>query len=222
VGLNGDLVFARFVLPDDGGTLVAYQSNDAFLELAADRYNAYLKMEGLDETLAERKRQGAEAGAGREHYSRCAKTWIAPPAAAGKAGGQGGNRLVEPVGLPYEIVPLGDPASEKKLRVRLIFQGKPLAGALLRAWNRSLERDAVPTDAASRDSVPDTFEGRSDREGVVSVPVDRPGEWLLNSVHMQAAPPRSGADWESIWASFSFARAVASPFVAEKSRAPRP
>src|SRR5262245_40640998 len=130
--LNGEIPWATFVMPDDQGALVAYQSNFAAIELPAAEFDAYLELEGLAGPRATRAKLGDQAGPGRERYARCAKVWIAGSAPAGRA------RIVAPIGLPIEIVPLADPASVTPLPVRVLWHGKPLEGALVRAWNTSL------------------------------------------------------------------------------------
>src|SRR5262249_46352033 len=43
---NGDAVMARFLMPDQGGALLAYQGNFADIELPAAQFEAYLALEG--------------------------------------------------------------------------------------------------------------------------------------------------------------------------------
>src|SRR5262245_37702301 len=97
---NGELCWARYIPPDEGGQLLAYESNFTQLELPAPRFDEYLANEGLDSTLAARRALGPKAGPGRERYARCAKTWI---------GGSHPERASIVQGLPLEIVPLADP-----------------------------------------------------------------------------------------------------------------
>jgi len=47
---------------------------------------------------------------------------------------------------------------------------------------------------------------RTDKNGEARVAIDRPGEWLITSEVMVPCPEKSEADWESWWASFTFAR----------------
>ena len=195
--VNGELRWAFFIVPDDGGELLAYESNFTFLELAAPRFETYLRSEGLDDVLAARARLGAPAGPGRERYARCAKTWIA---------GRQASRALSPIGLTLEIVPLADPGAGPRLPVQVLYRGRPLAHALVRAWNRELARGDRPVDPAARDSVAPAGEVRTDAEGKATLAVDRPGEWLLNTVHMIPSEDPAQADWQSWWASFAFAR----------------
>ena len=197
--MNGDLTMSRFVTADDGGGLVSYQSTFVPIELEAAEFDRYLALEGLDVPLRARADMGANAGPGRERYARCSKTWI---------GGRDLGRLTKPVGLPLELVPLGDPEASSSLRVRLLYQGKPLPGALVKAWNRPLAHGTSPEDAATRDSIGVAGQARTDSEGIAVLPVDHPGEWMVNAVHMIPCRDRTVADWESLWASLTFARGL--------------
>jgi hypothetical protein len=194
--------FARFVAPDDSGAVVAYLSNLASIELPADRFDAYLREEGLDGPLAARAANPDRGGVGRERYRRCAKTWIAPEGAA--TGGRGRQRLLRAVGLPLEIVPLADPAASRRLRVEVRFQGSPLAGALVRAWRGELAADGRALDPGGRQTAGASDQGRTDARGRVELHIDAPGEWLLGTVHMVPCPDSTIADWESTWASLTF------------------
>ncbi len=199
--VNGALPWASFVAPDDDGALVAYQSDFASIELPAGEFDDYLRLEGLTGPRAERRRLGAGAGPGRERYARCPKTWI-----AGARAPQGAARARRPAGLPLEIVPLADPGSATPLPVRVLWRGRPLAGALVRAWNTPLASAWSPSDAAVRDSVGPRLEARTDTRGEARLALAAAGEWLIATVHMVPCAERREADWESWWASLTFAR----------------
>jgi uncharacterized GH25 family protein len=194
---NGDLTMARFIAADGGGAMVAYQSDFVPIELPAVEFDRYLELEGLDAPLHVRARLAGAAGPGRERYARCPKTWI--------AGTQSG-RALSPSGLPLEIVPLADPEFSFPLRVKVLYRGRPLAGTLVRAWNQPLDREGLPRDAAARDSVGPAAQVRSDRNGLATLSLERSGEWLVGAVHMVPSTNRAVADWESLWASLTFAR----------------
>ena len=91
---------------------------------------------------------------------------------------------------------MSKPTAPKKASVvatqprRLRFRGEPLAGALVVALNR--------------DAPEMRLSARTDAQGRVSLALGKPGAWLVKAVHMVPAPPDSGADWESLWASLSF------------------
>lgn len=193
---NGELRWALFIPPDDGGQVLAFRSQFAFIELEPQPFDRYLADEGLDAPLAARRSLGAKVGPGRERYARCAKSWIA---------GSDPNRALKPQGLPLEIVPLADPDGSPHLTVRVLYQGKPLGNALVRTWNLDLATKGRPYDGATRDSIGRFEQRRTAADGTATLDVSRPGEWLFNVVHM--VPSESDeADWQSLWASFTFAR----------------
>lgn len=174
----------RVAMP--GLHLIGYYSNPSRVELPAEKFNAYLKEEGLDSILGLRaSRNDADAGA-REIFSRCAKSLVfsGPPAE-----GQGDR----PLGFPLELVAERNPyalRAGEDLPVRLTYENWPLAGALVVAMNR-----LDPTERLT---------ARTDREGRVRLPLRGGGMWLVKAVHMITAPAGTDADWASFWASLTF------------------
>ncbi|MDP9192503.1 MAG: DUF4198 domain-containing protein [Acidobacteriota bacterium] len=85
---------------------------------------------------------------------------------------------------PYSLQP-GD-----ALPLSLTFRGKPIANVLVVAMRKGAPEKAV--------------RARTDAKGQVSLRLDGAGFWLVKAVHMEAAPPDAGVDWESWWASMTF------------------
>jgi len=196
VAHGGDTTWARFAPVDRGGLLFGYQSDFATITLDAATFEGYLSAEGLDGPLAARRDRG-DTGPGRERYRRCAKSWLA---------GTDARRATRPLGLPCEILPLSVPGAAPRLRVSVLFEGAPLAGALLNAWRQPFAVDGRPLDPVRRDTVQVAWSGRTDERGEAVVPVEAAGEWLLGVVHMIPSRDPVVADWESSWASLTFAR----------------
>jgi uncharacterized GH25 family protein len=169
-----------------GLQIVGYFSNPSVVDLPAQTFNAYLAEEGLDEIAVRRRQRNEGDAAARELYSRCAKTLMlaGPPDEA-----QQDVRL----GFPLELVAERNPyalSAGEELPVRLTYEDKPLAGALVVAQNTL---DPRTKQAA-----------RSDADGRVRFRVGDGGMWLVKTVHMVAAPADSGAHWASYWASLTF------------------
>jgi uncharacterized GH25 family protein len=199
VAERGDSLWAWFAPVDRGGVLMAYESTFQPITVDSVKFERYLVDDGLDEPRAARQARG-ETGPGRERYRRCAKTWVAGDDAAAAA-----TRVTRPVGMPFEIVPLAVPGDQPVLRVRVLFEGRPIAGALVHAWRQPLGDDAALTPAAARDTMKVASGTRTDADGIAEVPVADAGEWLIGAVHME--PSRDPvAEWESSWASLTFAR----------------
>jgi hypothetical protein len=203
----GELTWTRFAPSDGGGALVAFESDFLPIQLPSAPFNDYLRAEGLDDPLAARKGNDSP---GRERYRRCAKAWLAGSDAA---------RATAVVGLPLELVPETAPGSTAALRVRALWNGRPLAGALVKAWRTSLAADSLARPVFDRDSVSVAWQGRSDAAGVVTIPVRETGEWLVSVVHMEACREREIADWESTWASLTFSGPASSSPAARGSAA---
>jgi len=176
--------FVRASLP--GLLVIGYRSNPASVELPAEKFNQYLKEEGLDAVEALRASRNQTGAAAREVFSRCAKSLVL--SAPGKTG-QGDRAL----GFPLELVAERNPyalRTGEDLPVRLLYGSKPLPGALVVAINRAnpARKVAARTDAAGR----------------VRLTLGAGGMWLIKAVHMVQAAAGSGADWESFWASLTF------------------
>lgn len=90
-----------------------------------------------------------------------------------------------PSALPLEIIA----ESERSFLVR--YRNQPLEGNLVVAMSSA---DRAPLRA------------RTDAAGRVTFPIAGHGLWLIKAVHMIEAPPGSGADWESLWATLTFER----------------
>lgn len=199
---DGETRWASLAFEDTAGAWVQYQSTFASIDLPADEFDAYLAEEGLDQPLAARKGMNPRP-AGRERYRRCCKAWL-----------DGGDerRASRPLGQPLELVPRTRPGASPELRVRVLWQGRPLAGVLVKTWRQPLAADGSTRLALVRDSVAVAQAARSDASGDVRLDVSAAGEWLVSAVHMlpaSQAKPTPGApeaDWESTWASLTFAR----------------
>jgi hypothetical protein len=162
-----------------GLIVVGFRSHPVSLDLTAEKFNESLKLEGLDRIIELRAKRGETNKPDHEIFSRCAKALLV-------AGGAPAATNDVTLGFRLELV------RESESSFRLLFEGKPLAGALVVA----LQQD----DPSIR------LSARSDKKGRVSFTLTKNGVWLVKSVHMIPAPPASGAEWESLWASLTFER----------------
>jgi hypothetical protein len=55
----------------------------------------------------------------------------------------------------------------------------------------------------NRDHPEKPLSARTNASGRVAFDLAPAGVWLVKAVHMVPAPPASGADWESLWASLT-------------------
>jgi len=169
-----------------GLIVVGYRSNPSTIEQTPEKFNQYLKEEGLDTVAALRARRKETGVTTREMFSRCAKSLVlAGPASAGQ-----GDRLL---GLPLEIVAERNPyviAIGQELPFRLTYENRPLPGALVVAINRLNPAEKL--------------RARTDNDGRVRFTLPRGGMWLIKAVHMVPAPAGANAEWASYWASLTF------------------
>lgn len=173
------------LVPKPGRTLLVYDSDNASVTLEAEKFEKYLADQGLERILELRRKKGQSQEPGREVYSRCSKALLK----VGDGPAAGFDRLA---GLPLELVPESDPYALNgggELPVRLLYQGKPLSGALVEA------RQPGRTGKIA---------GRTDAQGRITLRLPAGGFWLVRSLHMIKAPAGTNADWESFWASLTF------------------
>lgn len=176
--------FLRVAMP--GLHVIGYYSNPSAVELAAEKFNQYLKDEGLDAIVALRARRNETTSSAHELFSRCAKSLVL-------SGAPSGSQADRPLGFALELVAERNPYTLRPgqdLPVRLTYQKRPLAGALVVAMNRMhpSERQAA----------------RTDNDGRVRFRLPPGGMWLVKAVHMIPAPAGSNAEWASFWASLTF------------------
>lgn len=185
-GIAGDDPAGTLRVAVPGLTVIGYSSHPSAVELPAEKFNQYLKEEGLDAVIAERARRKETAAAVRERFLRCAKSLLL----SGPAGNGQGDRAL---GFTLELVAERNPyalRAGEALPLRLTYQNRPLSGALVVAMNS--------LDPARKQSL------RTDNDGRVRFQVRPGGLWLIKAVHMVRAPVVSKADWTSYWASLTF------------------
>jgi uncharacterized GH25 family protein len=176
--------FLRVAMP--GLLVIGYRSNPSAVELPPEKFNQYLKEEGLDAVAALRARRNETGARTREIFSRCAKSLVL----SGSANEKQADRSL---GFTLELVAERNPyaiRAGQDLPVRLTYQNRPLAGALVVAMNR-----LNPSEKLS---------ARTDNDGRVRFRLRPGGMWLIKAVHMVPAPAGTNAEWASFWASLTF------------------
>lgn len=183
VGLDGADPAGALRLTAPGDYVIAYQSDRAFTELPRAEFDAYLRDKGLTRVIAEHPVR-ANRRPVREAYSRHAKALVRVGAAAGMPSDQAMH-------LPLELIAeVGRATPRGRYGFRLLYQGKPLAAALVAAVRPGTADEPVTS--------------RTDAEGRVIFSLQPAGRWRIAAVHMIRAPRGIGADWESLWASLTF------------------
>jgi len=180
-----------FRLKGPGAYVLILQTDDhAQTHLPSIRFNDYLKVEGLTPALEQRARLHRMDADGSERYSRCAKSivQVGPPDARLQ------DQVSKAVGLLLEIVPEKNPYSiphSATLPVRVMYAGRPLAGALVKLTN--LKNDASPFEVHL-----------TDHNGRASFTMPTSGMWLLNVIWTKALPRTEETDFATVFSSLSF------------------
>lgn len=183
----GDNPAAVIEIRSAGTTLLGYWSTPNFVALAPAKFESYLRQEGLEYVLAQRARLGESGKEARENFVRCAKTYLTTNRDALNA------TLQAPLGFTLELMPpdnLHALVPGDRVDLRLLYLGKPLAGALVTAFRKEAPEDKVQL--------------RSDDRGRAALTLSAPGVWLVKAVHMVRLENHPRADWESYWASLLF------------------
>jgi hypothetical protein len=148
------------------------------LELTPDKVAEYLEDIGR---AAEAK--NPQKGRWRESYRKLMKTVVAVGDASHDAS------AAEPIGLALELVPLANPSTVHlgdSLRLRLLKNGRPLAGLAVAACHASSPRRFETTNA----------------EGEVGFALNLPGPWLFAATELERST-KPGLEWESLFATLT-------------------
>jgi hypothetical protein len=171
---------------EPGQRVVAMAIHPREVREGPESFRRYLVLEGAPEALARYEREGRlPTDSITRRYAKYAKTLVQV--------GEGGPRAFDrTAGHPLEFVPLTDPSALKAgdtLAARLLFRGRPLAGARLHAGTAP-----EPGRAEAEDLSLET-----DASGVTRLPLARGGLWNIRAIHIVPAEAGSGADWDVHW-----------------------
>jgi hypothetical protein len=185
-GVDGEDPAGWIQAQQDGTHVIGYRSKGTLLELSAEKFESYLILEGLDHVIQTRRESGETSQPAKEIFSRAAKCIV-------NVGGVADSGFKLPLGYPVEIIPASDPSLASvgtPISFSVVSDGGPMDGAAV--W------------AFAGGEIGHKLAGKTDQTGTVTFTFDRPGVWMLSTIHMQRAPDASGADWQSVWASLTF------------------
>jgi uncharacterized GH25 family protein len=188
--LNQKVADASLGFAKPGTYVVYFSTTNVPSELPAMRFNDYAAAEGLTLVTRQRVALGKTGAPGREFYSRRGKALLQ----VGLPGNLAQSHVTAPVGLSLEIVPLINPyrpGPAASLPVQIVYQGRPLAGALVKLNN--LDADDRPVEVR-----------RSDANGRAEFQLKRNGRWQLNVVWSQPLTNNRSADFLTTFSSLTF------------------
>jgi uncharacterized GH25 family protein len=170
----------------EGTYMVVMQSNNAFSDLEAEKFNEYLKEDGLEDALSHRENTNTLTKNGKEFYARNAKLLV-------QVGTKTDDTYKKPVGLPLEIIPQQNPYAAKigdVIKFKILFEGKPVFTAKVKVWNRHNNRTTVQNIYSQQD-------------GMIEARISNAGAWMVSVVQMVPSKDPK-ADWQSYWGSLVF------------------
>ena len=156
-------------------------------------FNAYLKDDGLPDILAARKASGELGRSSTERYAKHVKSLV-------QVGDARSESYATVLGYPAELVPLENPyeatRAARVLHVRALIDGQPVADQVVLAGGRT---------ASGARFAPQTV--RTDAQGVATIALGTPGVWYVKFIRMVRvpAPSKDSVDYESKWATLTFA-----------------
>lgn len=169
----------------EGNHLIAFNNSNKYIELEADKFNEYLKDDGLDNVSDFRKKHKLLNKKGTEEYQRCVKTLL-------QVGDTHDETYKKNTGMKLEIIPEQNPySSDKSLTFNVLFENKPVKNALVVVWQKGIEK-------------PNKREFRSNAEGKITFNFEPKGIWMVSSVKMVPHSNPKVADWQSYWGSYTF------------------
>ncbi|MEJ7625171.1 MAG: DUF4198 domain-containing protein [Pyrinomonadaceae bacterium] len=175
----------QFTGQSAGNYLIAMERNWTHITIEADKFEDYLKADGMDFISVERAKRGETKMAGKERYSRFIKGLV-------QVGDKQDSTYKKKLGLKLELIPMSNPYKAKvgsTIAFQILFDGKPLADRVVFADNRESETQRMTTD----------------KNGKFSFKIGKPGLWLARMVTMRRCETDcGGADWESFWGAYSF------------------
>lgn len=191
LSMGGDGADMRLTVMEPGTHLLILETDHAPIALPADRFNEYLRQEGLTPAISWRRDRGQEERPGREIYCRRAKSILQ----VGPINADSAGIVTRAAGLNLEIVPEMHPGllrPGQALPVRVLFDGEVLPGAQVRLSDLTAEGKPVDQQV-------------TDPEGRARFTLPRQGRWLLSVVWTKPVPDGIVADFETRFASLSFA-----------------
>ncbi len=182
---EGAMPIYNFSADKAGNYLLGMERNWSYIKLDAAKFEDYLCEDGIEYVISEREKLGERQKEGRERYSRFIKSLL-------QVGDKRDATYKKKLGMKLEIMPLENPYSKKlgdNLSFQIFFDGKPLVNRVVFADNRDSQTQKMTTD----------------KDGKISMKIDKTGLWLVRLVNMHRCAADCGeADWESFWGAITF------------------
>ncbi|WP_417434041.1 DUF4198 domain-containing protein [Hoeflea sp.] len=189
-GIAGDLPALNLTPRTEGLSIFTYVSGGERIRFRDwEKFASYLALEGLDTIPARHDARGLARDDTSEIYTRCAKTLVTV--------GDETTDQDRATGMRLELVAGQNPLTltpGAAMSFTLLWEGEPLADTQVALFHKGEDGGAGKRSLT-----------RTDRNGQASFPIPAQGAYMAASVHMIDAPAEREADWQSYWASLTFA-----------------
>lgn len=206
---KGESTILRSNFKQAGNYVVGVGTTPMIARIAPENFNFYLRYEGLDDAIRERRElEETDIGAA-ERYQKFSKAIL-------QVGDQQSASFSAILGYPVEIVPLSNPyelSSGDLFRARILKNGKPLADELVYATHEGHYE-------MSDEGIYEEFaKVRSDENGEIEFILEEAGRWYVRFIDLTRVGDKEhwysdilvyfGAEehripYRSLWATLTF------------------
>lgn len=133
LSIRSDTNDISLTFKNEGIHVLALETKNSFIALEAQKFNDYLKDDGIENIYALREKKGELNKPSKEFYRRCAKTLI-------QVGAKSDDTFRQNTEMPLEIIPQQNPYVSKigdKITVKVLFNGEPLLNKMIVTWNKT-------------------------------------------------------------------------------------
>lgn len=186
---KGNITYLKFRTGKKGTYVAGISTLPRMITLSAADFTEYLRHEGLNHVITQRKNNGQTNLPAREKYSKHVKALF-------QVSGKRTNDFDTVLGYPIEFIPLNNPYKLSKgdmLSLKLLKEGEPLTNQTVHYSSR-LNTDSPATDESST---------ITDEHGVITIKLDQPGRWYVATIDMVEADDED-IDYVSNWATLTF------------------
>jgi uncharacterized GH25 family protein len=173
-----------------GTYVLGVSTRSNIIPLTGQQFNEYLESDGIPDVLAARKRDGEMDRAVKERYHKHVKTLV-------QVGEARSDHYATALGYPAEVIPVDNPYSLKAgdtFRFKAIADGKPVANQYVQYGGRTAAGGRIEMKAV-----------RTNAEGIGEIKLAPAGTWYMKFITMTRLSGDTEADYESRWASLTFA-----------------
>ncbi len=176
----------KYKFIEEGTYLLSMQSGAAIVEMDSEKFNDYLKEDGLENILEIRTKTNTLDKPSKEFYSHQVKLFM-------QVGAKTDDTFKKKTGMRIEIIPKQNPYLLKSgdyLQCLVLFNGQPSAHQMVKVWNKIGNT---------------TFQQNNytENDGTLKFPISSKGPWMVSTVIMTPSE-KPGAEWQSFWSSLVF------------------